>query len=112
MRKKNNIQYSNIGYITIIIFFIYKIYKEYNPDNQISLSYNQNKEKYGNITWGYLHTLSISYPFSPSDENKKNMKNILFAVANLYPCRKCGNHWKNILNYDNQKSNQNDSLIT
>lgn len=48
--------------------------------------------------WFVLHTSSFRYPKSPTDEDKKYMKQFLYSMANLtLPCPICRHHMKKYL---------------
>ncbi|KAL6721414.1 Flavin-linked sulfhydryl oxidase of the mitochondrial IMS [Lecanora helva] len=43
----------------------------------------------GRSTWTFLHTLSASYPTTPSPSQKSQMTQFLALFAQLYPCWHC-----------------------
>jgi FAD-linked sulfhydryl oxidase len=64
-----------------------------------------NKKELGNSTWAFLHTVSVNYPNSPTELQKKEALNLLKSTSELYPCRPCGNHMKQELIKDSPKVN-------
>lgn len=46
----------------------------------------------GNASWTFLHTTAAYYPDAPSDKNKENMRTLINALVDLYPCKRCSSH--------------------
>ena len=50
--------------------------------------------------WHYLHTVSFNYPVSPTDQQKKHYKNLIFNMQHTLPCKYCRkNLKKNLAQY-------------
>ena len=65
----------------------------YFDENQNPLDINE----LGNATWGLLHTIAAYYPNEPSKTRKESTRSFLFLLAEIFPCRVCGEDWKNVL---------------
>jgi mitochondrial FAD-linked sulfhydryl oxidase len=51
----------------------------------------------GNATWGLLHTMAAYYPQHPSLQKQETTKSFLTNLGEVFPCRVCGEDWKNVL---------------
>lgn len=52
---------------------------------------------WGPSTWHFLHTVSFNYPINPTDDDKKNYKNLILNLQNVLPCKYCRQNLKNNL---------------
>jgi hypothetical protein len=64
--------------------------------------------------WRFMHYITMSYPKSPSEVDKNNMRNFFMSVKNVLPCETCRSHFsdqlqKNPLN--NHALSSNDNLV-
>ena len=50
---------------------------------------------WGPNMWHYLHTISFNYPVKPSNEDKKNYKNLILNMQYTLPCKYCRINLKN-----------------
>ena len=44
---------------------------------------------WGPSLWHYLHTMSFNYPVCPTNEEKKDYKNIIIFLKKILPCKYC-----------------------
>lgn len=49
---------------------------------------------WGPSTWHFLHTVSFNYPVNPTDEDKKNYRNLILNLQNVLPCKYCRQNLK------------------
>lgn len=52
------------------------------------------KDSLGRACWEFLHTTAEGYPDNPSSLDRAQMTNLLEAVAYLYPCEVCRDHFQ------------------
>ena len=55
------------------------------------------KEEIGRHTWALLHSIAASFPSVPTEENKKNVENFIHSLSDIYPCKVCASHFKQML---------------
>lgn len=55
------------------------------------------KEELGRHSWALLHSIAASIPTSPSKEQRNKLEEFLELFAELYPCKICSSHFKEIL---------------
>ncbi|XWS62989.1 hypothetical protein CRYUN_Cryun06bG0058200 [Craigia yunnanensis] len=55
------------------------------------------KEELGRATWTFLHTLAAQYPENPTMQQKKDVKELMSILSRVYPCKECGDHFKEVL---------------
>merc|ERR1712032_426784 len=55
------------------------------------------KEEIGRHSWALLHSMAAAAPNIPSEEQKQFYKNFLFSLAEVYPCKICAKHLKQML---------------
>jgi FAD-linked sulfhydryl oxidase len=55
------------------------------------------KEELGRHTWALLHSVAASYPSIPNAEQRKTIENFIYALADVYPCKICSGHFKEML---------------
>lgn len=44
--------------------------------------------------WFFLHSIALTYPPNPTDEDKKNYKVFFETLGGVLPCLDCQNHYK------------------
>jgi len=49
---------------------------------------------WGPHAWIFLHDITFDYPIKPTDTDKSDMKNFIYALANVLPCRSCRANFK------------------
>ena len=49
---------------------------------------------WGPALWHSLHTISFNYPTHPTDENKKNYREMMLNLVNVLPCKYCRDNLK------------------
>lgn len=57
-----------------------------------------NPDVWGPSAWLFLHSITLSYPKCPSDEDKNNMKNFFSNLGNVLPCENCRVNYASHLN--------------
>ena len=55
------------------------------------------KEDLGRATWLLLHSIASQYPDEPTEREKRDAKNLVNAITNLYPCKECQVHFKTVI---------------
>lgn len=55
------------------------------------------REDLGRGTWGLLHTVAAAYPEAPSRRDRQEARRFLHALAWLYPCGECAEHFRELL---------------
>ena len=48
-----------------------------------------NTSAWGPGAWFFLHSVTLSYPDNPTDEDKERIKSFFSMVGNILPCRYC-----------------------
>jgi len=67
---------------------------------------------WGPHLWRFLHYLSLSYPETPTDEEKEIMLNFLESLQEILPCEKCRyNFNKHLDSLDMKVLNNNESFV-
>ena len=67
-----------------------------NPLGASSTEY-VSKEDLGRATWLLLHSIASQYPDEPTEREKRDAKNLINAMATLYPCKECQTHFKTVI---------------
>jgi hypothetical protein len=65
------------------------------------------KEKLGNYSWHILHSFAASYPKEPTADEKEAFVNLIKVFSLLYPCSKCRDHFKKLIEHHPPKSFSN-----
>ena len=69
------------------------------------------KQEIGRNTWSLLHSIAASYPNEPTEEDKKQITNFLYGLANLFPCKICGNHLLRMLKKEGIHADSREELV-
>ena len=69
------------------------------------------KQEIGRDTWALLHSIAASYPNEPNEEDKKQITNFLNEIANLFPCKICGNHLLRMLKKEGIHADSREELV-
>ena len=69
------------------------------------------KQEIGRDTWALLHSIAASYPNEPNEEDKKQITNFLYGLANLFPCKICGNHLLRMLKKEGIHADSREELV-
>ena len=69
------------------------------------------KQEIGRNTWSLLHSIAASYPNEPTKEDKQQITNFLYGLANLFPCKICGNHLLRMLNKEGIHADSREELV-
>ncbi|KAI9270913.1 ERV/ALR sulfhydryl oxidase domain-containing protein [Helicostylum pulchrum] len=65
------------------------------------------KEELGRATWKFLHTMMARYPETPTESERKSLKDFMMLFSTLYPCGECATHFnKMITTYPPQTSSR------
>ena len=51
-------------------------------------------EVWGPHAWIFLHTITLTYPHNPTDQDKKNYKMFFYNLSNVLPCSHCSQNYK------------------
>ena len=63
---------------------------------------------WGPSTWFFLHSITINYPYNPTETEKKNVAEFFNNLYTQLPCEKCKNHYKQLLRESPIESNNGD----
>ena len=69
------------------------------------------KQEIGRNTWSLLHSIAASYPNEPTKEDKQQVTNFLYGLANLFPCKICGSHLLKMLNKEGVHADSREELV-
>lgn len=64
----------------------------------------------GNHTWNFLHTMAATYPKTPSEDAKKQMREFISAFANFYPCQPCAEDFREWIKTNNPNVESRNAL--
>ena len=67
-------------------------------------------EVWGPHAWIFLHTITLTYPHNPTDQDKKNYKMFFYNLATVLPCTHCSQNYRihlKQLPIDIEQSNNN-----
>ena len=53
---------------------------------------------WGPGAWTFLHSVTLNYPDTPSQQDKNEYADFFYSLANILPCSICQNHFRNNLN--------------
>lgn len=53
-----------------------------------------NPKIWGRQAWHFIHMVALSYPETPSDEDKANYMRFLKSLPTALPCPACGSHFR------------------
>ena len=62
------------------------------------------KEKLGNYSWHILHSFAASYPKVPTLDEQEAFTNLIKIFTKLYPCTKCRDHFKKLVEHHPPKN--------
>tara|TARA_Y100000591_G_scaffold301633_1_gene296069 strand:+ start:33 stop:533 length:501 start_codon:yes stop_codon:yes gene_type:complete len=48
---------------------------------------------WGPSAWVFLHTITLTYPHNPTNQDKKNYKLFFYNLANVLPCTYCSRNY-------------------
>ncbi len=69
------------------------------------------KQQIGRHTWALLHSMAVSYPNEPTDEEKEKIKNFMYGLAYNFPCKICGSHLLKMLDKEGVKANSREEFV-
>jgi len=49
---------------------------------------------WGPGAWQFLHSITLSYPDQPTEQDKQNHIDFFNSLKNVLPCEKCKNHFQ------------------
>jgi|SRR3989344_6787842 len=58
---------------------------------------NISPKLWGPCFWKTMHFITFAYPVNPSDDDKQNVYNAIYALGNVLPCQKCLMHFQQLL---------------
>jgi len=64
-----------------------------------------NSNAWGNGAWVFLHSITLTYPNDPTENDKKMYKNFFESLGYLLPCNECSNHYNNYIKLNPINSN-------
>ena len=75
--------------------------------------YNMDSKVWGPGGWLFLHSITMTYPESPTEMDKQFYKNFFLNVGNVLPCKKCKQHYNENLKKHNieEHLNSRDSMV-
>jgi hypothetical protein len=68
--------------------------QEHNTTKANELECPLDRDELGRSTWNFLHTMAAYYPDKPSQEEELAAKNLIEALALLYPCKHCAGEFQ------------------
>lgn len=57
-----------------------------------------NSNIWGNGAWIFLHSITLTYPNNPTENDKKTYKSFFDTLGYLLPCNQCSNHYNDYIN--------------
>lgn len=57
-----------------------------------------NSNVWGNGAWIFLHSITLTYPNNPTENDKKTYKSFFDTLGYLLPCNQCSNHYNDYIN--------------
>lgn len=66
---------------------------------------------WGPYAWTFLHTIAMSYPVNPSQEERNNMRRFLESLGEVLPCESCSNNYKNYIKKVNIDVSNRENLV-
>ncbi|KAH3861947.1 FAD-linked sulfhydryl oxidase ALR-like [Dreissena polymorpha] len=67
------------------------------------------KDELGRHTWGFLHTMAANYPEQPSEQQQRDMKDMMHLFSKFYPCNYCAEDLRETMKkYEPQTGSQED----
>ena len=51
-------------------------------------------EVWGPHAWIFLHTITLTYPHNPTNQDKKNYKLFFYNLATVLPCTHCSQNYR------------------
>lgn len=58
------------------------------------------KDELGRNTWSFLHTMAANYPQHPSEQQQKDMTEMMHLFSKFYPCDYCAKDFRKDLKKD------------
>lgn len=53
-----------------------------------------NQNVWGPHAWFFLHSITMNYPFNPSEEQKQRTKSFFYDAQHMLPCKYCRDNYK------------------
>lgn len=50
--------------------------------------------RWGPYAWVFLHSITLTYPDDPTEEEKQEYKNFFVSLQYILPCRKCRQNYQ------------------
>ncbi|KAE8219886.1 hypothetical protein CF319_g6502 [Tilletia indica] len=51
----------------------------------------------GRATWKFLHTMTLRFPETPTQDERDTLKTFIYSFSRLYPCAECAGHFQELL---------------
>ncbi|KAG8786194.1 hypothetical protein FRC16_001776 [Serendipita sp. 398] len=55
------------------------------------------KAELGRATWKLLHTMTLRFPETPTDDEREALRAYIHLTSRLYPCGECAEHFQKLL---------------
>ncbi len=62
---------------------------------------------WGGAAWKFLHTVALSYPSKPTQQDKNDYKSFFTSLGSILPCETCAKHFE-----DNKKKHNIDKYLS
>ena len=59
-----------------------------------------NSNVWGSGAWIFLHSITLTYPNNPTENDKKIYKSFFETLGYLLPCNQCSNHYNEYLTFN------------
>jgi hypothetical protein len=63
---------------------------------------------FGPPIWTAFHIMAQNYPYIPTEETKESARAFISGIARMVPCGKCGRHFSNFIQYNEDHAGQQD----
>ncbi|CAD6892593.1 unnamed protein product [Tilletia controversa] len=70
---------------------------ELKPPIMAKLTNETLRAELGRSTWKFLHTMTLRFPDSPTQDERETLLTFLLAFSRLYPCAECAAHFQDLL---------------
>lgn len=99
--------------VILIVIYVFLMYKQNVQPKSMNSSKTvlkdtepMNRQKIGQYTWGFLHSMIANLPEKPTKEQQKNIFNLVKTVAQVFPCGTCRRDFGEILDKEMQEENE------
>lgn len=53
-----------------------------------------NPEIWGSSGWRFIHSVALTYPYEPTEQDKDNYRKFFESIPKVLPCSICGEHFQ------------------